>query len=1230
MQTIFGLDLGVASIGWAVVRQDAENENINKLLDCGVRIVPLDSKETDEFQKGGNVPTNVARRTARGARRNLQRFRLRRHLLCRALIRLGMMPDKRLLTQTSPLELFSLRDRALREPLSLPEIGRIFLHLNLRRGYKSNRKGKEQEEKEKKADSYLGKIDVREAEIAANHQTIGQRFATGLHNAADYRVRQQIFNRSTYLQEFDLIWMEQMQHHPEVLTDVNRRLLRDKIIYRQRPLKSAKGLVGECALEWNYALDKQTHEPIIQPNGLKKVVRPKCAPKSSPLAQECKVWESIHNLRVYDERGHEYVLTDTHKQQIFSILQQEEKNLTATRLLKEVLKISPKTYSVDQLIKEKGLESNRTRSKLLAVFRKVGINRRDLLDFDPRIEEVEWDNSETGERLHRLQLRGDFDRQPLYELWHLIYATQEESDLVRLLQARYGFTDEQAKALAEIDFASSGYTSKSHRAMRRLLPYYRKGLDYTKACQASGYNHSNSLTKDENEGRNLQKKLNLLPRNSLRNPVVEKVLNQMIHLVNELSTAFGPPDEIRVELARELKQSAKERQNTDKRNRDRERDNKRIRGLIADDLKVQPESITKAQIEKWKLWTETDGISLYTGEKIDRATFLRAEAIDVEHIIPKVRRFDDSFENKTICERKLNQEKNKSTARDFMETRPVPGLQSYDSYLRMLKDLLDRNKISKSKYARLMMTAEDVSNDTEFIARQLRNTQYISKKAREILLDICHHVHTTSGGITDFLRHQWGWDEIIQDLRLPQFRELSMTEWIKIRKGTQPKEIIKNWDKRKDHRHHALDALAVACTCQSHVQRLNHLNQTLEGKLGHARRDALLTTGRDRYLAGPAPFTYEEVCKAIDMVLVSFRQGNKVATRSRNKIKGILKEQQQQTLTPRGALHKETVYGRIRRYSETQTPLNGRWKPEWIEMIAHPHQRELVEARLAKHDGDPRKAFKDLDKNPILYGKDNLKHLTGVTLWEDWYVAREGISAGLTKNKIEHIVDGAAKKAVQERFEAAGQDPKKAFEKLSEQPILANRSPIKNIRILNAAEEMIQLPRGYAKSEGNHHIAIYRDADGKKQECVVRFWDAFQRVRLGLPAIITDIAAAHTHIERLGDKVPDNLDIPDNLEWQFVTSLAINDMFVFDLDPREVDFKNAQNRRLISKKLYRVQKLSAGYYVFLHHLETSVLEQSEYNKPDGRGKRLSLGSIAGAVKVNMNRLGHINFTESPI
>jgi CRISPR-associated endonuclease Csn1 len=1219
MKKNLGLDLGVSSIGWAYILENADNKGVNQILGAGVRIVPLNNDEVKEFGKGGNVPTNVARRMARGARRNLQRFKLRRNSLYSALKRLGMAPDDQWLRSLPPGDLFELREKALKERLTPTELGRVFLHLNLRRGYKSNRKDRESESTEKKQDTYLGQIEAREHELQERKQTIGQRFADGLRENPHYRVRQQIFNRATYVEEFDMVWAAQSKFHSDLLTPQNRKLLRDMIIYRQRPLRSQKGLVGTCALESNYRVDKSQAIQYL-PNGLPKLVSPKCAPKSSPLAQEIKVWESLHNLRIYKEDGEEYILSLAEKKRIFNVLQERSTNLMPTALLRDVLNLSTKNHTVDERVKEKGLECNQTIARLTKVFKDLHINDRSALKFDPVMETGTWVITATGEQVTGMQVRADFDQEPLYQLWHLLYATQEEADVIRILQERYGFTLEQATGLAALDFTSAGYANKSHRAMRRLLPHYREGLDYTSACKAAGYNHSNSLTKAEVEGRTLQAFLNVIPKNSLRNPVVEKILNQMINLVNAIldpASGFGAPDEIRVELARELKQSAKERQTATKRNNQREKENTKIRGLIADHLKIQPERVTRVQIEKWKLWDEVNGISIYTGKTIERRALLLGEGIDIEHIIPKTRQFDDSFENKTICETYFNQEKGKMTARDFMEAQPVSGLQFFDAFLRTVKELYDQKKISKSKYNRLLLRVEEIPDD--FLARQLKDSQYIVKKARQILMDVCRQVHSTSGGVTDFLRHQWGWDETIQDLRLPQFKEAGLTEYIPIKKGSQQKEVIAGWNKRLDHRHHALDALTVACTTPAHIKRINDLNQTLEGRLGQERRQALMDTGRDKFLAGAAPFSYADVCEVLEGVLISFKQGTRVATRSKNNPKGS-KKTPQITLTPRGSLHEETIYGKIKFYKKV--PLNSKFDVAWLETLVHTHQRDLIQKHLDAFGNDPKKAFKDLIKNPILYGKSLDKKLTHVTIWGYTYTSRKNIGPLLTEKAVDKILDKGVQQVVKARLSAGGGKSAEAFKNVGSDPIMHGNVPVKRVRVENPAAKMVALPRGFAEPGSNHHIAIYQDAAGKKFEHVVTFWDAFQRLRLGLPAVITNVSNVYATIAEMQGNLPD-LHLPDHPDWQFVTAMMQNDMFVFGVDSDELMSNDPKVKAKISKGLFRVRKLSSGNYWFMHHLETQILEDT-ISKSIGRAKFASPASIGSAIKVKIDRLGNIS------
>ena len=155
------------------------------------------------------------------------------------------------------------------------------------------------------------------------------------------------------------------------------------------------------------------------------------------------------------------------------------------------------------------------------------------------------------------------EKQPMYQLWHLLYSFEGDNsktgneNLINKITERYGFEKEYATILSNITFQDD-YGSLSAKAIRKFLPYLKAGHKYDLACEYAGYRHSaSSLTSEELENKIYKDRLEILPKNSLRNPVVEKILNQMINVINAIIDTYGKPDEIRIELARELKKSAK-------------------------------------------------------------------------------------------------------------------------------------------------------------------------------------------------------------------------------------------------------------------------------------------------------------------------------------------------------------------------------------------------------------------------------------------------------------------------------------------------------------------------------------------------------------------------------------------------------------------------------------------------------------------------------------------------
>lgn len=231
--------------------------------------------------------------------------------------------------------------------------------------------------------------------------------------------------------------------------------------------------------------------------------------------------------------------------------------------------------------------------------------------------------------------------------------------------------------------------------MRKILPYMEKGDTYSVACEKAGYRHSKrSLTKEELEHKVLKDHLELLPRNSLRNPVVEKILNQMIHVVNSVIDTYGKPDEIRIELARELKKSAKEREELTRAINKTTAKHKKYRTILQEEFGIKKP--TKNDIIRYKLYLElgtNDYKTLYSNTYIPREKLFSKE-FDIEHIIPQARLFDNSLSNKTIESRSVNIDKGNATAFDYVSQKY--GESGIEEYKMRIENLYKNNIIGKS------------------------------------------------------------------------------------------------------------------------------------------------------------------------------------------------------------------------------------------------------------------------------------------------------------------------------------------------------------------------------------------------------------------------------------------------------------------------------------------------------------------------------------------------------
>ncbi len=1106
---------------------------------------------------------------------------------------------------------------------------------------------------------YLGAISDRSKELYFNKETIGQNLFKQLKQSQHSKLKNQVFYRQDYLDEFETIWEKQAPFHKELTLDLKTEI-RDVIIFYQRKLKSQKGLVSLCEFE---------HRMIeTEENGIKKQkkVGLKVTPKSSTLFQEFKIWQNLNNLKIKHKASGEVQPFDLEDKQILFNELNIKGNLTKDSCL-EILGYKPKDYELNF----NTIEGNRTNQALYNAYFK-------MMEAEGH-EEMEWQkmnatdiqktifsffqsqNINTKLLYFNAELDGkEFEQQASYQLWHLLYSYVEDDSfsgnekLFELLESKFGFKKEFAQTLANVTFQPD-YGNLSAKAMRNIFPFIKEHV-YSEACGYAKYRHSaSSLTKEEIENKVLKDKLELLPKNSLRNPVVEKILNQMVNVVNAIiaEPSLGKPDEIRIELARELKKSGEERKEMTANINSAKIKHDKIRDILIKEFNVP--NPTRNDIIRYKLYEELkfNGYKdLYTNEYIQKQQIF-SKLYDVDHIIPQSRLFDDSFSNKVLVPRLVNLDKGNKTAHDYiLDKYGEEKLTEFLARIEMLHQENYKNNeegINKAKLKKLKLKGSEIGGG--FIDRDLRDSQYIAKKARYMLQEICNPVIPTTGSVTDRLREDWDLINVMQELNFDKYKSLGLTEMVEKKHGGFKERII-DWTKRNDHRHHAMDALTIAFTKHSHIQFLNNLNarfqenkQTndikgIEKKETHWVMDD--AGNRQRKFNFPLPNFREEAKKHLAHVLISQKAKNKVVTKNKNKTKSAKGEKSKTELTPRGQLHKETVYSKYKIYKNKEEKISAKFDEATIHMVSNPKEKEALLKRLRENDNDPKKAFtgkNSLSKNPIyldIHKTIELPEKVKLIWLEDDFSIRKDINPENFKDlkSIEKVVDEGIKRILINRLEEFKDNAKEAFSNLDKNPIWLNEakgisvkktkiSGVKNAEPLHTKKDHLgnlildgeskAIPVDFVSTGNNHHVAIYRDENGDLHDNVVSFYEAVERVNQGLPIIDKN----YNH----------------SFGWEFLFSMKQNEYFVFpskEFNPSEIDLLNPNNNNRISPNLFRVQKFSklkygnsfVREYVFRHHLETIVEEKKELKDTTFKNIK-SLSYFNEIIKVRINHIGQI-------
>lgn len=441
-----------------------------------------------------------------------------------------------------------------------------------------------------------------------------------------------------------------------------------------------------------------------------------------------------------------------------------------------------------------------------------------------------------------------------------------------------------------------------------------------------------------------------------------------------------------------------------------------------------------------------------------------------------------------------------------------------------------------------------------------------------------------------------------------------------------------------------MDALTIAFTKHSFIQYLNNLNarSNKAGSIYAIEQTCLYRDahGKLRFMP-PMPLDVfrAEARRQLQDILVSTKAKNKVVTRNINSIKRRGEKKQTVQLTPRCQLHNETVYGSMRCCVVKEEKISSSFTEEKIATVASPRYREALLKRLDEYGGNAKKAFtgrNSLEKNPLYLNDDHTLSVPAkvkTVTYETIFTQRKPIDKDL---KVDKVIDEHVKEILEARLKEFGGDAKKAFSNLDENPIWLNRErgiQIKRVTIRGVSNAVAlhdkhdvqgkpmcdsegrRMPSDYVSTSSNHHVAIFRDANGNLQEHVVSYFEATARAIQHLPIV--------------------DRDYNKDEGWQFLFTMKRNEYFVFPnektgFDPKEIDLLDPKNYAEISENLFRVQtmsKLQYGNsfvrdYKFRHHLETTLNDNKELRDITYKQFK-SLNFADTIVKVRVNNIGQI-------
>lgn len=902
-----GLDIGIGSVGWAVLQNDAHGEPM-KIVDLGVRVF----ERAEQPKTGASLA--APRREARSARRRIRRRRHRKERIKQLIHDAGIMTrdEINILFQNSGFErsVYELRPYALDHLLTREELVRLLIHYAQRRGYKSNSTA-EAAKDAREAGRVKAALSENKARMeSGSYRTIGEmlwldpEFRTTasdgsvilkVRNSADsYKLTQ---DRSEVVTEIRLVLEQQIAMGSAfVTTPFMEKYL--AIFESQRNFDAGPGgnspyggaqienMVGKCTFE---------------PHEFR-------AAKASYTFEYFRLLQELNHLKLQRSGQPSESLTPQQREIIIAA-SMKSPGLTYAQIRSKLDLDSSVTFNALYYGSKTIAEQEKKKFGHMQAYHKM----RQALDH------VQKD---------AIQSLSIAERDAIG--WILSVYKSDDNRRTALLEA--GIPEAYIPALLELSFSKFG--NLSCVAMQKLTPYLEKGETYDKAVLAVYGKSVLQYTKKST--------LSLQDIEPITNPVVRRAVSQSIKVINAIVRKYGPPEAIRIELAREMNRNFDERNKLHKKQEENRANNERKREQIREyKQRSGLGDPTGLDIVKFKLYEEQDGICLYSGKNLDIERLFEPGYVDVDHIIPYSISFDDSYNNKVLVCSAENRQKGNRLPYAYMGNDAERWSQ--------FETLVNTKIRSVKKKHNLLLKSLSDDQQKSFRQRNLVDTQYLSRVVYRLVADHLEFaesagkrpVETVNGVITAQVRSRLGIDKI----------------------------------RENGDGHHAVDAAVIACITPGMVQKITRYAQQREryymtaGGYVDAETGELLSRKDydEKYAPSfPAPwpqFRQELEARVSEDPSAAISRLNLATYDSDEELRPIFVSKMPNHKVT-GAAHKETIRSaKVPGKTVTKTPLSklkldkngeiaGYYNPNSDRLLY-----EALKARLMQFGGSGEKAF---------------------------------------------------------------------------------------------------------------------------------------------------------------------------------------------------------------------------------------------------------------------------------